>query len=66
MRNGPVETEWFKGGTTNICYNALDRHVEAGMGGQTCFLWEGNDIGQDAKMTYKEVLDEVSRLVGFS
>ena len=24
-RQGPISVQWFKGGTTNICYNALDR-----------------------------------------
>jgi hypothetical protein len=26
--------EWFIGAETNVCYNALDRHVEAGYGDQ--------------------------------
>jgi acetyl-CoA synthetase len=30
VRKGPINVEWYKGGTTNICYNALDRHVAAG------------------------------------
>jgi acetyl-CoA synthetase len=30
VRKGPISVEWYKGGTTNICYNALDRHVAAG------------------------------------
>lgn len=25
VRKGPIHIEWFKGGLTNICYNALDR-----------------------------------------
>lgn len=47
--------EWFKGGVTNICYNALDRHVEAGRGDVPCLLWEGNDIGQDVSWSYSQV-----------
>jgi hypothetical protein len=35
VRQGPINVEWFKGGTTNICYNALDRHVAAG----ACACW---------------------------
>lgn len=27
-RKGPVHVEWFQGGTTNVCYNALDRWVQ--------------------------------------
>ena len=27
VRKGPISIEYFKGGETNICYNALDRWV---------------------------------------
>lgn len=37
--------------------------LSAGRGDQACFLWEGNDLGQDKVMTYKQVLDEVCQLV---
>ena len=39
-RKGQVCTSFFDGGRTNICYNALDRHIEQGRGSQPCFLWE--------------------------
>jgi acetyl-CoA synthetase len=48
VRKGPISVEWFKGGTTNICYNALDRHVAAGAvarggqwfgGGEVCLCF---------------------------
>ena len=39
-RKGQVYTTFFAGGRTNICYNALDRHIEQGRGNQPCFLWE--------------------------
>lgn len=32
MDKGPVSIEWFSGAETNIAYNCLDRHVEAGKG----------------------------------
>ncbi|MCK5272516.1 MAG: acetate--CoA ligase [Sedimentisphaerales bacterium] len=53
--------EWFKGGKLNISYNCLDRHVEAGHGDQTALIWEGNDPGEDSKVTYKELMDNVCR-----
>ena len=31
---GKIENAWFEGGITNLCYNCLDRHVEAGHGDQ--------------------------------
>lgn len=62
LAQGPVKIEWFIGGETNICHNSLDRHVEAGHGDKVAFHWEGNDPGEDCKVTYKEMLDKVCRL----
>ena len=61
--DGKIAVEFFRGGRTNIAYNCLDRHVKKGRGNQPCFLWEGNELDQSRVMTYKEVLEEVSRLV---
>ena len=55
MRKGPIHVNWFTGGTTNICYNALDRHVKEGRGDVPCFLWEGNEPKDALVMTYKQV-----------
>ena len=32
---------WFDGGTLNVSYNCLDRHVAAGRGDRVAFHWEG-------------------------
>jgi hypothetical protein len=45
VRNGPVSNSWFKGGTTNLAFNCLDRNIEKGLGNNTCFIWEGNEPG---------------------
>nr|AMT98406.1 acetyl-CoA synthetase [Dunaliella tertiolecta] len=65
VTKGPINVEWFKGGFTNICYNALDRHVMTGHGNQHCMLFEGNEPGSDGAMTYTQVLDEVCRLANW-
>ncbi|KAL4419772.1 hypothetical protein ABPG75_006870 [Micractinium tetrahymenae] len=65
IRKGRVFSEWFRGGLTNMCYNCLDRHVEAGHGGERCFLFEGNEPGREGGATYQEVLDEVCRLANW-
>ena len=52
--------KWFVGGTTNLCYNALDRHVLAGRGNQVAFFWEG-EPGDRRVLTYADMLKEVSR-----
>lgn len=44
ISKGKVEVEWFSGGVTNVCYNALDRHVESGRGDQVAFYWCVHDI----------------------
>ncbi|MDZ7799919.1 MAG: acetate--CoA ligase [Trueperaceae bacterium] len=51
--------KWFPGGTTNIAYNALDRHVEAGRGNQVAYFWEG-EPGDRRTLTYAQMLREVS------
>ncbi|MFL2848203.1 MAG: acetate--CoA ligase [Coraliomargaritaceae bacterium] len=52
--------EWYTNGKTNISYNCLDRHVEAGKGDKVAFFWEG-EPGDKKSYTYKELLEEVCR-----
>lgn len=61
-RKGEVLAEWFTGAQTNLSYNCLDRHVEAGKGERVAYFWEGNDVGSDAVVTYKQMLDGTCRL----
>jgi len=35
---------WFDGGTLNVSYNCLDRHVAAGHGEKVAFHWETDDL----------------------
>ncbi len=52
--------KWFVGGTLNVSYNCLDRHVEAGRGDKVAFHWEG-EPGDTRTITYAALLDEVAR-----
>ncbi|XP_010249386.1 PREDICTED: acetyl-coenzyme A synthetase, chloroplastic/glyoxysomal-like isoform X2 [Nelumbo nucifera] len=65
VRKGPIKIEWFKGGITNICYNALDRNIEAGNGDKIAIYWEGNDLGQDGSLTYSSLLEKVCQLANY-
>jgi acetyl-CoA synthetase len=56
-----VSIKWFLGGKLNACYNCVDRHVEAGHGDVTAFIWEGNDPSENTRITYYELLDQVQR-----
>ncbi len=57
----PPWVKWFAGGKLNASFNCLDRHVEAGGGDKEAYHWEG-EPGEQRTVTYKELLDEVSRL----
>tara|TARA_R110002073_G_scaffold118918_1_gene258195 strand:- start:21218 stop:23254 length:2037 start_codon:yes stop_codon:yes gene_type:complete len=65
--NAP-DAKWFKGGTTNVCYNCVDRQVELGQGNDPAIIWEGepvDDSGTPADqrtLTYKDLQTQVSKL----
>jgi len=65
VRKGRINIEWFKGGTTNTCYNAVDRHVKAGKGNKIAVYWEGNDPGCDGCLTYNELLMKICQLSNY-
>lgn len=52
--------KWFCGGRTNLCYNAVDRQVEAGLGDKRAIVWEG-EPGDERVLSYRDLLREVSR-----
>ncbi|HZM01344.1 MAG TPA: acetate--CoA ligase [Planctomycetota bacterium] len=52
---------WFLGGRLNVSVNCLDRHVQAGLGGRTAIVWEGDDSAQDRRLSYAELLTAVCR-----
>jgi acetyl-CoA synthetase len=51
---------WFVGGTINVSYNCLDRHVAAGRGDKVAYYWEG-EPGDTRTITYAQLLDEVQK-----
>lgn len=64
LLTGPIVRflQWFKGGYTNVCYNALDKHVKEGRGDQTAILWEGNEVGCEKRLTYNDVLKQTCQV----
>jgi acetyl-CoA synthetase len=52
--------KWFVGGSLNVSYNCLDRHVAAGRGDRVAYHWEG-EPGDTRTITYAQLLDEVAR-----
>lgn len=63
-RSGSGVPRWFAGARLNTCYNAVDRHVEAGHGEQLALVYDSPVTGTQAHVTYRELQDQVARCAG--
>lgn len=63
-RDDPHQQRWFVGGELNTSWNALDRHVAAGRGDQPALIHDSPVTGSVTTLTYRELLDRVSRCAG--
>ena len=59
----PPFAKWFVGGLTNLCHNAVDRHL-ASRGDQKALIYISTETGQEKSYTYRELHSEVSRCAG--
>ena len=57
-----VYGRWFPDARLNACFNALDRHVEAGRGDQVALYYDSPVTGAKRAITYRELLDETATL----
>src|SRR2546430_1053639 len=57
----PPFARWFIGGETNLCHNAIDRHLAA-RGEQKALIWISTEVDQTRTFTYREVHAEVNRV----
>jgi propionyl-CoA synthetase len=55
---------WYAGGMVNSCYNALDRHVEAGRAEQAALIYDSPLAGIVKSFTYREMRDATARFAG--
>ena len=62
-KNSPFNT-WFAGGKINTCYNALDRHVEAGSSDRVALIYDSPLAATKEKITYLELRDRVAAFSG--
>ena len=58
--SNPPFAKWFVGGEVNAAYNALDRHVENGLGDRVAIYFEG-EPGDTRTYTYAELTEEVKK-----
>ncbi len=56
----PPFARWFVGGRTNLCHNAVDRHLAA-RGQQTALIFISTETGAHQTYSYRELSDEVNR-----
>ncbi|MHA2601244.1 MAG: acetate--CoA ligase [Candidatus Thorarchaeota archaeon SMTZ1-83] len=56
-----IHFTWFEDGITNMAYNCLDKHVEAGNGDQIALIWQGDPLDESKTYTYKQLLSEVNK-----
>jgi propionyl-CoA synthetase len=56
----PPFARWFIGGTTNLCHNAVDRHVAA-RGDQNALIWVSTEVDKEVVYSYRELHAEVQR-----
>jgi propionyl-CoA synthetase len=54
----PPFTRWFVGGTTNLCHNAVDRHL-ATRADQPALVFVSTEVGVETTYSYRELHAEV-------
>ena len=54
-------TTWFRGGLLNLSVNCVDRHL-ADRPDQTAILWEKDEPGNEERITYRQLYNEVCRV----
>ena len=62
--DNPPFHRWFPGAETNTCWNAVDRHVDAGRGDRRALIWDSPVAGARRVLTFRELRDEVAAFAG--
>jgi acetyl-CoA synthetase len=57
----PPYAKWYLGGKLNVCFNCVDRHVEAGLGDRAAYHWEGEPEDDRRTITFGDLQREVVR-----
>ncbi len=56
------DVAWFVNGKLNVCYNAVDRWVDAGRGDTVALIWEGDESGDCLSFTFLELQQNVCQI----
>jgi len=59
--SNPPFAKWFVGGTTNLCYNAVDRHLKD-RPDQAALIFVSTETNQETVYSFRELHAEVQRM----
>jgi len=62
--SNPPFYRWFRGGELNTCYNALDLHIDNGLGDQLALIYDSPVTDTIKKFTFAQLRDEVAVFAG--
>ena len=62
--SNPPFYRWFKGGALNTCYNALDRHIEAGKCDQNALIYDSPVTDTKKIFTFAALRDLTAKFAG--
>ena len=51
----PPYAKWYLGGKLNVCFNCVDRHVDAGKGDKVAYYWEGEPEDERRTITFADL-----------
>ena len=57
----PPYAKWYLGGKLNVCFNCVDRHVDAGKGDKVAYYWEGEPENERRTITFADLQRDVVR-----
>jgi propionyl-CoA synthetase len=57
----PPFAKWFVGGETNLCHNAVDRHLLS-RADQKALVWISTEVDREESITYRQLHAEVQRV----
>jgi len=60
----PPFYKWFEDGITNTCYNALDFHIDRGLGEKLALIWDSPITNSKEKFTYNQLKEKVELFAG--
>ena len=62
--DNPPFYRWFSGAEMNTCFNAVDRHVENGLGDQVAIIYDSPVTDVLRKITYRQLQKDVAAFAG--